>query len=144
MILIPPKELLSSDSVPQSIELEGSDIKLADTIQNVGVSFDPALYSQQQITFLCRINYLELRRINAIRHYLSEDVTQTNKQTNKLSCAFVRSRFIIIIIIIIIIIYRLTVRIVGAPLMISQPVSSIFPCSPLPSGTWRSPGLSIP
>ena len=28
--------------------------------------------------------------------------------------------------------------------MISQPISSIFPCSPLPSGTLRTPGLSIP
>ena len=46
--------------------------------------------------------------------------------------------------IIIIIIYRLTARVVGAPQMISQPVSSIFPCSPLPSGTCRTPGLSIP
>ena len=26
----------------------------------------------------------------------------------------------------------------------SQPFPSIFPCSPLPSGTWRTPGLSIP
>ena len=40
-------------------------------------------------------------------------------------------------------IYPLTVRVVGAPQMISQPVSSIFPCSPLPSGTWPTPGLSI-
>ena len=29
-------------------------------------------------------------------------------------------------------------------IMISQLVPSIFPCSPLPSGTWRTPGLSIP
>ena len=28
--------------------------------------------------------------------------------------------------------------------MILQLVSSIFPCSPLPSETWRTPGLSIP
>ena len=28
--------------------------------------------------------------------------------------------------------------------MISQPVSSISPCSPLPSGTLRTPGLFIP
>ena len=47
-------------------------------------------------------------------------------------------------IIIIIIIYPLTARVVGAPQMISQPVFSIFPCSPLPSGTCRTPGLSIP
>ena len=34
---------------------------------------------------------------------------------------------------IVIIICPLTARVVGAPQMISQPVSSIFPCSPLPS-----------
>ena len=39
------------------------------------------------------------------------------------------------IIIIIIIIYPLTARVVEAPQMISQPVFSIFPCSPLPPGT---------
>ena len=38
----------------------------------------------------------------------------------------------------------LTARVVVAPQMISQPVSSIFPCSSLPSGTWRTQGLSIP
>ena len=37
-------------------------------------------------------------------------------------------------IIIIIIIFPLTARVVGAPQMISQPVSSIFPCVPLPLG----------
>ena len=41
-------------------------------------------------------------------------------------------------------VYPSTARVVGAPQMISQQVSSIFPCSPLPSGTWRTPGLSIP
>ena len=45
---------------------------------------------------------------------------------------------------IIIIINPLTARVVGAPQMILQPVFSIFPCSLLPSGTWRTPGLSIP
>ena len=42
-----------------------------------------------------------------------------------------------------IIISPLTGRVVGAPQMISQPVFSIFPCSPPPSGTCRTPGLSI-
>ena len=40
--------------------------------------------------------------------------------------------------------YPLSTRVVGAPQMISQPVSSIFPSSPLPAGTWRIPGPSIP
>ena len=43
-----------------------------------------------------------------------------------------------------IIIYPLTAKIVRAPQMISQPVSSIFLCSLLPSGIWQTPGLSIP
>ena len=43
---------------------------------------------------------------------------------------------VIIIIIIMIIIYPLTVRVVGAPRMILQPVFSIVPCSPLPSKTF--------
>ena len=45
---------------------------------------------------------------------------------------------------VIIIICLLIARVVGAPQMISQPVSSIFPCSPLPSRTRRTPGLSLP
>ena len=45
---------------------------------------------------------------------------------------------------IIIIINPLTARVVGAPQLILQPVFSIFPCSPQPSGTCRTPGLSIP
>ena len=44
----------------------------------------------------------------------------------------------------IIIINPLTARVVGAPQMVLQPVSSISPCSPLLSGTCRTPGLSIP
>ena len=47
-------------------------------------------------------------------------------------------------IIIISIINPLTARVVGALQMILQPVFSIFPCSPLPSVTCRTSGLSIP
>ena len=45
---------------------------------------------------------------------------------------------------IIIIIYPSTVRVAGAPQMFLQPVSSIFPCSPLPSGTWRTQACPFP
>ena len=46
--------------------------------------------------------------------------------------------------VIIMIINSLTARVIGAPQMILQPVFSILSCSPLPSGTCRTPGLSIP
>ena len=45
---------------------------------------------------------------------------------------------------IIIIISPLTARVVWAPQTILQPVFSFFPCSPLPSGICRTPGLYIP
>ena len=43
-----------------------------------------------------------------------------------------------------IILYPLATRVVGALHVTSQPVSSIFSCSPVPSGTWPAPGLAIP
>ena len=90
MILISIKTVLNSDSVPQSINLEGSDIKFAaNTVRNWPRSVSVSSYSgsfQQQISSVYRICYLELRRISAIRYYLSEDVTK------KLLCAFVLSR----------------------------------------------------
>ena len=80
------RRFFNSDPVPQSINLEDSDIKFANTVRSLGVCLDPTLSFQQQISAVCRICYLELRRISAIRHYLSEDVTK------KLLCAFVLSR----------------------------------------------------
>ena len=38
----------------------------------------------------------------------------------------------------------LTTRVIGAPQMILQPIFSVFPCSPQPSGACWTPGLSIP
>ena len=40
--------------------------------------------------------------------------------------------------------YPLATGVVGAPQMTSQPVPSIFLCSPLPSRTWRILGVSFP
>ena len=80
MILIATKTILNSDSVPQSNNLEGSDIKLANTVCNLGVCLDPTFSFQQQISSVCRIYYLELHQISAIHHYLSKDVTKKQKK----------------------------------------------------------------
>ena len=85
MILIATKTVLNSDSVPQSINLEGSDIKFANTVRNLGACLDPTLSFQQEISSICRICYFELYQISAIRHYLSEDVT---KKTVVCVCSF--------------------------------------------------------
>ena len=43
MILIATKTVLNSDSVAQSINLEGSGVKFANTVRNLGVCLDPTL-----------------------------------------------------------------------------------------------------
>ena len=65
----------SALTVPQSIKLKGSDIRLANTVRNLCASLDPTISFQQHFSSVGRICYLKLRRISAIRHYLSEDVT---------------------------------------------------------------------
>ena len=75
----------STLTVPQSINLEDSDIKLANTVGNLGVCLDPPLSFQQQISSIGHICYLELCQISAICHYLSEDVA---KKTVLCICCF--------------------------------------------------------
>ena len=72
-----------------------------------------------------------------------------NQHQESLDCFATSSPFfflfpLVTFIIISSIIYPLIAGVIGAPQMTSQPISSIFPCSPLSSGTWRTPGLSIP
>ena len=75
-----------------------------------------------------------------LRVYAAGVVTIKNRQWFCVTGAWTED----IIIIINIIINPLTARVVGAPQMILQPVFSIFPCSPLTSWAYRTPGLSIP
>ena len=86
----------------------------------------------------CRIMWLTHRALESeVLH------TQTQKSGSFLK-QFTSVQVLKKSIVIVIIINPLTKRVVGAPQMILQPVFSIFPCSPLPSGTCRTPGLSIP
>ena len=53
MILIAPYRFLSSYSVPQSVNLDGCDIKLSNTVRKFDVCLDPRLSFQQQISCVC-------------------------------------------------------------------------------------------
>ena len=79
MILIATKTILNS--VPQSVNLEGSDIKLPTHF----ASYVSVLISLFPTAVLCCICFQELHQISAICHYLSEDVNK------KLLCVFVLS-----------------------------------------------------
>ena len=77
MILISPRQVLNNAPLPSGICLNGTNIKLFQTVRNLGVTLDQTLSFQQHISNVCRTCYIELRRISRIRQYLSEDATKT-------------------------------------------------------------------
>ena len=73
MILITSKHNQKSLSVPFSVDLNETSIPLSSTVRNLGVTLDQNLSFQQHVSHTCQICYFEWRRINFIRHYLSQD-----------------------------------------------------------------------
>ena len=86
MILITSKHNQKSLPLPFTVDLNGTSIHLYSTVRNLGVTLDQNLSFQQLVSRTCQICYFELRRINSIRHYLSQDALKT------LISAFVLSR----------------------------------------------------
>ena len=86
MILTTSKHNQKNLSLPFSVDLNGTSIHLSATVRNLGVTLDPNLSFQQHVSCTCQLCYLELRRSNFIRHYLSQDAFKT------LISAFVLSR----------------------------------------------------
>ena len=78
--------IFESLSLPFSVDLNGTSIHLSSSVRNLGVTLDQNLSFQQHVSRTCQICYFELRRINFIRHYLSQDALKT------LVSAFVLSR----------------------------------------------------
>ena len=77
MILITSKNNQKSLSLPFSVDLNGISIHLYSTVRNLGITLDQNLSFQQHVSRTCQICYFELRTINSIRHYLSQDALKT-------------------------------------------------------------------
>ena len=59
------------------MNINGTCIKFSPSVRNLGVSLDSTLALHQHIINVCRVAYLELRRINSIRTLLSVDAVIT-------------------------------------------------------------------
>ena len=71
---------------PTSIHIGDTDILFSLQAKNLGVTPTNNLSMEKHVTNICRSAYIEIRRINNIRHYLTTDATKT------LLCAFVLSK----------------------------------------------------
>ena len=74
MILISsPKSNLT---LPSSVDLNGCSVTISSSVRNLGVTFDQSLSFRQHVANVCRLCYLEIRRISSVRHLLSDDATK--------------------------------------------------------------------
>ena len=59
------------------MNINGSRIKFSPSVRNLGVTLDSTLSLHQHVMNVCRVAYIELRRINSIRNLLSFDAVKT-------------------------------------------------------------------
>ena len=72
--------------LPEFMNINGTSVKFSPSVRNLGVVLDSTLSLHQHVINVCRVAYLELRRINSIRSLLSIDAVKT------LVCSLVLSR----------------------------------------------------
>ena len=77
MILITSKQNQKNPCLSFAADLNGTSIHLSSTVCILGVTLDQNLSFQQHVSRTCQICNLELRRINSIRHYLSQNALKT-------------------------------------------------------------------
>ena len=85
-MFITPSRLTNHPSLPSKISINDSSVSVSPFVRSLGVILDQNLSFEKQVSNICKVAYLELRRISSIRHYLSNDAAKT------LICAFVLSR----------------------------------------------------
>ena len=68
------------------MQINQVDISFSPSVRSLGLVLDQTWSFKQHVLSICRVAYLELRRISTIRHYLSVDATKT------LICAFFLTR----------------------------------------------------
>lgn len=60
-----------------SLQVGDNSVRTKDDIKILGVTFDSKLTLQKQISTVCRSSYMQIRKINSIRQYLSETAVRT-------------------------------------------------------------------
>ena len=77
---------IPADALPSSLKVGDCDVEFVPSVKNLGVTLDCHLTMSAHVRNTCKIAYMHLRQISAIRHLLTQEATQT------LVCAFILSR----------------------------------------------------
>ena len=86
VLLVTAKRVVNLQHLPEFMNINSTCVKFSPSVRNLGVTLDSTLSLHQHVINVCRVAYLELRRINSIRNLLSIDAVKT------LVCSLVLSR----------------------------------------------------
>ena len=73
---------------PAPLSICQATICFSDLVRNLGFYLDKDLSVKEHINFTCKTAFLEIRRINTIRHYLTDDATKPLVVSLVLSCIY--------------------------------------------------------
>ena len=76
-LLVTAKRIVNLQNLPEFMNIIGTCIKFSPSVRNLRVTLDSTLSLHQHVMNVCRVAYLELRRINSIRNLLSIDAVKT-------------------------------------------------------------------
>ena len=65
VLLVTAQRVVNLQQLPEFMNINGTCVKLSSSVRNFGVSLDSTLSLHQHVINVCRVAYLELRRINS-------------------------------------------------------------------------------
>ena len=86
VLLVTTKQIANLQHLPEFVNINDTCVKFSPSVRNLGITLDSPLPLHQPVMNVCRVAYIELRRINTIPNLLSIDAVKT------LVCSFVLSR----------------------------------------------------
>ena len=77
VLLVTAKQIVNLQHLPEFMNINGTYVKFSPSVRNLGVTIDSILSLHQHVMNVCRVAYLELRRIHSISNLLSVDAVIT-------------------------------------------------------------------
>ena len=69
VLLVTAKRIVNWQHLPEFMNINGTCIEFSCSVRNLGVTLDSTLSLHQHVMNVCRVAYLELRRINSVINF---------------------------------------------------------------------------
>ena len=69
VLLVTNKRVVNLQHLSEFVNINDTCVKFSPSVGNLGVTFDSTLLLHQHVMNVCRVAYLELRRINSVTNF---------------------------------------------------------------------------